>query len=116
MNKILFIGYPRCSTCIKAYKALQAKCEVEYRDIVKDNPDEKEIKIWISKGIKLDSLFNTHGKLYRELNIKEKKSVCSQEELISLLAQNGMLVKRPIVIDKENIYIGNEYQSLLKNE
>lgn len=109
-----FIGYPRCSTCIKSYKLLSEEYEVEYRDIVKDNPTEDEIKEWISKGVKLDSLFNTHGKLYRELNIKEKKSTCSQEQLISLLAQNGMLVKRPIVIDKDTIYIGNEYQKLLK--
>ncbi|MGN1277664.1 MAG: ArsC/Spx/MgsR family protein [Floccifex sp.] len=114
MNKILFIGYPRCSTCIKAYKALCEKYEVSYRDISKDNPSKEEIMDWINKGISLNQLWNTSGKLYREFNIKEKKLTHTQEELVSLLAQHGMLVKRPVVIYNEQIYIGNQYQELLK--
>lgn len=113
----LFIGYPKCSTCQKAYKAL---CEVlnetvEYRNIKENNPTKEEISSWIAQGVELNSLFNTSGVLYREMNIKEKKLTCTQDELISLLSSNGMLVKRPIVIHNDTIIVGNkikEYSNL----
>lgn len=98
----LFIGYPPCSTCKKAYKALQdLGIEATYRNNKQD----------------LKKLFNTSGMLYRELNVKEKRETYTEEQLIELLASNGMLVKRPIVIQGDIIIIGNkvsEYENLQK--
>lgn len=114
----LFIGYPPCSTCKKAYKALlDLGIEATYRNIKEENPTKEEIKSWIDRGVELKKLFNTSGMLYRELNIKEKRETYTQEQLIDLLASNGMLVKRPIVIQGDMIIIGNkvsEYEKLQK--
>ena len=105
----LFIGYPPCSTCKKAYKALQdLGIEATYRNIKEDNPTKEEIQSWIHHGVELKKLFNTSGMLYRELNVKEKRETYTEEQLIELLASNGMLVKRPIVIQGDNIIIGNK--------
>lgn len=112
----LFIGYPPCSTCKKAYKALlDLGIEATYRNIKEENPTKEEIQSWIDRGVELKKLFNTSGMLYRELNIKEKRETYTQEQLIELLASNGMLVKRPIVIQGNMIIIGNkvsEYEKL----
>lgn len=114
----LFIGYPPCSTCKKAYKALlDLGIEATYRNIKEENPTKEEIQNWIDRGVELKKLFNTSGMLYRELNIKEKRETYTQEQLIELLASNGMLVKRPIVIQGDMIIIGNkvsEYENLQK--
>ena len=114
----LFIGYPPCSTCKKAYKALlDLGIEATYRNIKEENPTKEEIQSWIDRGVELKKLFNTSGMLYRELNIKEKRETYTQEQLIELLASNGMLVKRPIVIQGDIIIIGNkvsEYENLHK--
>lgn len=114
----LFIGYPPCSTCKKAYKALlDLGIEATYRNIKEENPTKEEIQSWIDRGVELKKLFNTSGMLYRELNIKEKRETYTQEQLIELLASNGMLVKRPIVIQDDMIIIGNkvsEYEKLQK--
>ena len=114
----LFIGYPPCSTCKKAYKALlDLGIEATYRNIKEENPTKEEIQSWIDRGVELKNLFNTSGMLYRELNIKEKRETYTQEQLIELLAANGMLVKRPIVIQGNMIIIGNkasEYEKLQK--
>lgn len=114
----LFIGYPPCSTCKKAYKALlDLGVEATYRNIKEENPTKEEIQSWIDRGVELKKLFNTSGMLYRELNIKEKRETYTQEQLIELLASNGMLVKRPIVIQGDMIIIGNkvsEYEKLQK--
>ena len=68
----LFIGYPPCSTCKKAYKALQdLGIEATYRNIKEDNPTKEEIQSWIHRGVELKKLFNTSGMLYRELNVKD---------------------------------------------
>lgn len=68
----LFIGYPPCSTCKKAYKVLQdLGIEATYRNIKEDNPTKEEIQSWIHRGVELKKLFNTSGMLYRELNVKE---------------------------------------------
>lgn len=116
MNKTVFIGYPKCTTCKKCYKALQdLGIDAEYRDIKLDNPTKDEIKSWISKGVPLSKLFNTSGQLYRQQNIKEKRKTYSDEQLIDILADNGMMVKRPIVIQGDRIIVGNrisEYESL----
>lgn len=114
----LFIGYPPCSTCKKAYKALlDLGIEATYRNTKEENPTKEEIQSWIDRGVELKKLFNTSGMLYRELNIKEKRETYTQEQLIDLLASNGMLVKRPIVIQGDMIIIGNkvsEYEKLQK--
>lgn len=114
----LFIGYPPCSTCKKAYKALlDLGIEATYRNIKEENPTKEEIQSWIDRGVELKKLFNTSGMLYRELNVKEKRETYTQEQLIELLASNGMLVKRPIVIQGDMIIIGNkvsEYEKLQK--
>lgn len=105
----LFIGYPPCSTCKKAYKALQELgIEATYRNIKEENPTKEEIQSWIHRGVELKKLFNTSGMLYRELNVKEKRETYTEEQLIELLASNGMLVKRPIVIQGDTIIIGNK--------
>lgn len=105
----LFIGYPPCSTCKKAYKALlDLGIEATYRNIKEENPTKEEIQSWIDRGVELKKLFNTSGMLYRELKIKEKRETYTQEQLIELLASNGMLVKRPIVIQGNMIIIGNK--------
>ena len=83
-----------------------------------ENPTKEEIQGWIDKGISIDKLFNTSGMLYRELNVKEKRKTYTQEQLIDLLASDGMLVKRPIVIQEDKIIIGNkpnDYASLNKD-
>ncbi len=112
----LFIGYPPCTTCKKAYKALQdLGIEATYRNIKEDNPTKEEILSWLDKGVELKQLFNTSGQLYRELNVKEKRKTDSEDQLIDLLASHGMLVKRPIVIQGDTIIVGNkvqEYESL----
>ena len=90
---------------------------VTYRNIKEENPTKEEIQSWIDRGVELKKLFNTSGVLYRELNIKEKRETYTQEQLIDLLASNGMLVKRPIVIQGDMIIIGNkvsEYENLKK--
>ena len=82
-----------------------------------ENPTKEEIQSWIDRDVELKKLFNTSGMLYRELNIKEKRETYTQEQLIELLASNGMLVKRPIVIQGNMIIIGNkvsEYEKLQK--
>ena len=113
-----FIEYPKCSTCKKAYKALlDLGIEATYRNIKEENPTKEEIQSLIDRGVELKKLFNTSGMLYRELNIKEKRETYTQEQLIELLASNGMLVKRPIVIQGNMIIIGNkvsEYEKLQK--
>lgn len=114
--KTLFIGYPKCTTCKKAYQALcDLGIEAEYRHIKEENPTKEEILSWIEKGVSIDKLFNTSGMLYRELNVKEKRKTYTQDQLVDLLASDGMLVKRPIVIQGDTIIVGNkvnEYSSL----
>ncbi len=114
----LFIGYPPCSTCKKAYKTLEdLGIHAIYRNIKEQNPTVEEINEWLSKGVELKKLFNTSGMLYRELNVKEKRETYTQDQLVELLASNGMLVKRPIVIQGDTILVGNcvkEYVNLKK--
>lgn len=113
----LFIGYPPCSTCKKAYKALlDLGIEATYRNIKEENPTKEEIQSWIDRGVELKKLFNTSGMLYCELNIKEKRETYTQEQLIELLASNGMLVKRPIVIQGDMIIIGNKVSEYEKSQ
>ncbi|MEG0276494.1 MAG: arsenate reductase family protein [Coprobacillus sp.] len=105
---MLFIYYPKCSTCVKALKDLKQKGIIfEQRDIVTDTPTKEELIKWIeeyNQGIK--PFFNTSGLLYREMNIKEKINTMSIEEAALLLSSYGMLIKRPLLIDDDFIIIG----------
>ena len=105
---MLLIEYPKCSTCKKAIKFLDSK-RVTYddRNIVTDNPTKEELTEWIKLSNKdINKFFNTSGMKYRELNLKDKLKDMTDEEKIELLASDGMLVKRPLLIMKDNVLIG----------
>ena len=105
---MLFIYYPKCSTCIKAKKWLDAK-KVKYteRHIVEENPSFSELKEWWEKsGLPLKKFFNTSGMLYKEMQLKDKLPGMSEEEQLKLLSTNGMLVKRPIVVKGKTVLVG----------
>lgn len=106
--KNLFIYYPKCSTCIKAKKWLSEKeIDFEERNIVEENPNKEELKAWIEKsGLPIKKFFNTSGKLYKEMSLKDKVNEASQDELIELLSTNGMLVKRPLLIKEDKVLVG----------
>lgn len=106
--KNLFIYYPKCSTCVKAKKWLSEKSvDFEERNIVEQNPNKDELKEWIEKsGLPIKKFFNTSGKLYKEMNLKDKVNEASQDELIELLSTNGMLVKRPLLIKEDKVLVG----------
>ena len=106
--KNLFIEYPKCTTCQKAKKWLESH-NIEFidRHIVENNPKEEELKEWIQKsGKELKKWFNTSGLKYKELNLKEKLPNMPDEEKIKVLASDGMLVKRPILISDKGILVG----------
>lgn len=103
-----FIYYPKCSTCQKAKKWLDEK-EISYteRHIVEDNPSYDELKEWYGKsGLPLKRFFNTSGILYKEMQLKDKLTAMNEDEQLKLLATNGMLVKRPILVDDERVLVG----------
>ena len=105
---MLFIEYPKCSTCQKAKKWLDDH-NVSYTDrhIKEENPTVEELKTWQSmSNLPLKRFFNTSGMLYRELGLKEKLETMSEEEQYALLASDGMLVKRPLVITDDVVLIG----------
>ena len=113
-----FICYPKCTTCKKAQKWLdEHNIEYEFRDIKSDNPTAEEIKDFKNKSaLPLKKFFNTSGMLYRDLSLKDRLPEMSDEEMISLLASDGMLVKRPILIGDDFVILGfkeSEYQKLL---
>ena len=105
---MLLIQYPKCSTCQKAKKWLDAH-NISYTDrhIAEDNPSFDELKDWYGKSaLPLKKFFNTSGLLYKELQLKDKLPAMSEEEQLKLLATNGMLVKRPIVVDGDRVLVG----------
>lgn len=112
-----FIEYHKCSTCIKARKLLDSM-NIKYKDrsIVDDTPTVMEISNWINKyNIDIKKLFNTSGMKYRELGLKEKLDNMSLEDKIKLLASDGMLIKRPLLVGDDFIIIGfkeKEYKEL----
>ncbi len=105
---MIFICYPRCSTCQKAKKWLEGQhITFEERHIVEENPTYEELTMWYKKsGYSLKKFFNTSGNLYKELNLKDKLPTMSEEEQLRLLSANGMLVKRPLLITDEAILLG----------
>lgn len=103
-----FIGYPKCSTCQKARKWLEANhLEFTERHIVEENPSYEELKEWYAEsGLPLKKFFNTSGMLYKEMQLKDKLPTMSEEEQLKLLATNGMLVKRPLIVNGNIILTG----------
>ena len=105
---MLFVCYPKCSTCKKAKKWLDEQgISYEDRHIIEDNPTAEELKDWHERsGLPLKRFFNTSGMKYRELGLKDKLPEMSEEEQYELLATDGMLVKRPLVVGDEFVLIG----------
>lgn len=105
---MLFLEYPKCSTCQKAKKWLDGH-NIKYADrhIVENNPSYDELKEWYEKsGLPLKKFFNTSGLVYKEMKLKDKLPTMSEEEQLKLLATNGMLVKRPLIIKDDMVLIG----------
>lgn len=118
---IKFICYPRCTTCQKAKKWLDDnKIQYELRDIKEDNPSFEELSAWYEiSGLSLKKFFNTSGLLYKSMELKDKLPSMSEEEQLKLLATDGMLVKRPLVIGKDFVLVGfkeSEWSKILKAE
>ena len=105
---MLFMEYPKCTTCKKAKKWLEDHgVAFEDRDIKLENPTAEELKEWHAKsGMPLKKFFNTSGLVYKELQLKDKLPGMSEEEQYALLATDGMLVKRPLVIGDDFVLIG----------
>lgn len=105
---ILLIEYPKCTTCQKAKKWLDSKgLSYETRHIKEQNPTAEELKKWHEKsGFPLKKFFNTSGMLYKSMQLKDKLPGMSEEEQLKLLASDGMLVKRPLVITEDKILAG----------
>ncbi|MBR5773810.1 MAG: arsenate reductase family protein [Clostridia bacterium] len=105
---MLFIEYPKCTTCQKAKKWLDDNgLKYEDRHIKENNPTYEELKAWITaSGLPIKKLFNTSGLLYKSMGLKEKLETMSDDEQIKLLASDGMLVKRPLIISDNVILVG----------
>jgi len=103
-----FICYHKCTTCQKARKWLDDnKVEYEFRDIKLDNPKLDELTEWYKKsGLPLKKFFNTSGLLYKSLDLKNKLPTMSENEMLKLLASDGMLVKRPLLVGDDFVLVG----------
>lgn len=118
---MLFIEYPKCSTCQKAKKWLvEHNVEFEDRHIVEQNPTQAELTGWIARsGLELKKFFNTSGMKYKELGLKDRLPSMSEEEQIALLASDGMLIKRPLLIMEDKILVGfkpAEWETAVKQD
>jgi arsenate reductase len=116
---MLFICYPKCTICKKAQAYLDAVGTVyEFRDIKLENPSEEELRQWWkTSGLPLKKFFNTSGLQYKALQLKDKLPAMSEEEQLALLASDGMLVKRPLLIGEEFVLVGfrqGEWEERLK--
>jgi len=114
-----FICYPKCTTCQKARKWLDAKkVSYELRDIKEDNPSYEELREWYEmSGLPLKKFFNTSGQVYKSMELKNKLPDMTVEEQLKLLATDGMLVKRPLLINGSKIVIGfkeSEYEEAVR--
>ena len=105
---MLFICYPKCTTCKKAQAYLDAQgTAYEFRDIKLENPSEEELRQWWkASGLPLKKFFNTSGLQYKALELKDKLSTMSEDEQIALLATDGMLVKRPLLVGDDFVLTG----------
>ncbi len=116
--KPTILYYEKCSTCQKALKWLELKgIEYQKRPIKEKNPSREELKTWHDKsGLPLKRFFNTSGMLYREMELKDRLPHMSEEEQLTLLSTDGMLVKRPLLVSDKGVYPGfreNEWEKLL---
>ena len=114
---VLFVEYPRCTTCRRAKKFLEEN-NVEFidRHMVEENPSKEELKTWLDKsGLKINKFFNTSGVLYREMQLKDKVKTLSEDELLDILATNGMLVKRPILVKGDTVLVGFKEEEWVEN-
>ena len=116
---IKFICYPKCTTCQKAKKWLDDnKIEYELRDIKENNPSLDELTTWYKmSGLPLKKFFNTSGLLYKSMELKDKLLAMSEEEQLKLLATDGMLVKRPLLICEDFVLVGfkeSEWSEVLR--
>lgn len=114
----LFLQYPKCTTCKKAKKFLQENnVTFNDRDITIENPTVEELEKWIDlSGLEIKRFFNTSGVLYKEMKLKDKIKDMSREEMIKLLATDGKLVKRPLLICEDKVLVGfkeEEYKEIL---
>ena len=114
-----FICYPKCTTCQKARKWLDENdLEYEERNIKEENPTYEELSLWYRKsGLPLKKFFNTSGLVYKSLDLKNRLPELSEEEQLRLLAEDGMLVKRPLVVKGDKVLTGfkeSEWEALLK--
>ena len=112
-----FICYPRCSTCQKAMRYLEERgISFELRDIKSNRPTKEELAVWVKRsGLPLKKFFNTSGLLYKSLELKSKLPTMSEDEMLTLLASDGMLVKRPLLIGEDFVLVGfkeKEYDTL----
>ena len=105
---MLFVNYPKCGTCRKARKFIEEKgIAFEDRNIKEQNPTAEELKTWIERsGLPIKKFFNTSGMLYRQMELKDKLPNMSEQEMIELLATDGMLVKRPILVADDRVLVG----------
>ncbi len=105
---MVFLCYPKCTTCQKAKRWLEENhIAFEERHIVEANPTAEELREWVNRsGLPLKRFFNTSGMKYRELALKDKLPAMSDEEQIALLATDGMLVKRPMLISEDKVLVG----------
>jgi arsenate reductase len=114
---MIFVGYPKCSTSRKAEKWLQDRnISYEFRHIAEDNPSYEELKKWHeSSGLDLKRFYNTSGRLYKSMNLKDQIPSMSLEEQYQLLSTDGLLVKRPIVIDGNTVLVGFKEQEWISH-
>ena len=105
---MLFLCYPKCSTCQKAKAWLEERgISYDLRDIKQDNPTAEELTAWYRKsGLPLKKFFNTSGLQYKSLGLKDKLTAMSEDEQLALLATDGMLVKRPILVGEDFVRTG----------
>lgn len=113
---MILIGYKKCSTCRGIENILKEKnIPYEYREIDKENPTKEELKKWHEEsGLDIKKFFNSTGRIYRELNLKDKLKDMSLEEKYEMLSKDGMLVKRPILFSDGKIYVGSAVKKYLE--
>jgi len=117
-KNMVFVCYPKCTTCQKAQKYLDARnAAYTLRHIKEENPSREELVAWKEKsGLELRRFFNTSGLQYRALGLKEKLPQMSEEEMLDLLASDGMLIKRPLLVRHDLVLVGfkqKEWEALL---
>ena len=114
---MLFIEYPKCSTCQKAKKWLdENKISYVDRHIKEENPTVEELREWHKRsGLELKKFFNTSGMLYKEMKLKDKLPTMTEEEQYELLATDGMLVKRPLIVMEDKILVGFKEKEWTEN-